>query len=96
MYFHARTIVEENEVEEELARAEKKYPRIRSVWEFGWKWRLARNPEADAVLVDGTSDTFMIKTDPDFEHLGVPSMTILYRWTAEEVYILGLRVLAPH
>lgn len=92
MHFHARSIVEEDEVEETIAAAGKEYPRLPDIWEYGWKWRLARNPHVDAVLVDGTSDIFMIRTDPDFGAVGVPSITILYRWTDEETHILAVKV----
>lgn len=95
MYFHARTVVEEEEVEEAIREFGKKYPRLPDIWEYGWKWRLARNPELDGVLLEGTSDTFLLRTDPDFGPLGVPSMTILYRWNAEEVFVLSVRLRVP-
>lgn len=91
MTAEARTIVEEDAVAEQIELAKGKYRRFQDIWEYGWKWRLARDPLADGVLVEGTSDTYLLRTDPLFEGHGLPQMTVLYRVDDNHVYVLDLR-----
>ncbi|HKO52131.1 MAG TPA: hypothetical protein VJV79_30695 [Polyangiaceae bacterium] len=63
----ARTIIEEPEVEKELAAASKKFPRFEQVWN-GWTWRLARGPLDGAVAVSETNPPAYLVKAPDFGH----------------------------
>jgi hypothetical protein len=88
----ARTIVEEHAASGSLDAARQKYPRFEEFWE-GWSWRLARNPAVHAYSIpDVTPPAYLIKS-PDLSQYGLPhSVTILYRFDAEQVSILGVKI----
>ncbi|HSH86812.1 MAG TPA: hypothetical protein VK958_06110 [Methylophilus sp.] len=90
MTFHARSIIESPEVEQALNEAVTTFPRINDLWE-GWKWRLARGPQEDAVQITGTN-AWIIKT-ADYSEFGTPkSMTILFDFNEDEVNIISIKL----
>jgi hypothetical protein len=88
----ARSIKEEKEVSEALDAAAKKYARLDDFWE-AWKWRLARGPDKEAVMVPDTNpQVWIIKTD-DYSHFKAPvAATMLYRFDDNEVHILAIKI----
>jgi hypothetical protein len=89
----ARTIVEELVAERELEALCRAYPRFEDFW-LGWSWRIARGPEVRAVRVPGSDPpSFMVKSG-DLTPYGLPAaVTILYRYTDDEVFVQGFRIL---
>jgi hypothetical protein len=87
----ARSVTEEKRVSVEIDNATAKYPRFVDVWD-SWKWRLSRAPQTDAVCIRETDNTMMIKSDPTLSHYGVPIITILYKFTDNEVNILAIKI----
>jgi hypothetical protein len=89
----ARTIIEEPIAEQELAELHRAYPRFEAFW-LGWSWRLARRPDLNAVKVPGSDPpSFMVKSG-DLTPYGLPAaVTILYRYTDDEVIVQGVRIL---
>jgi hypothetical protein len=88
----ARTIVEEPQVSAAVDAAETKFPRFGALWN-AWTWRLARGPAIQAYKIPNTyPDTYLIKS-PDLSQYALPhSITIMYRFTDDEVHILDLRI----
>lgn len=88
--FHARTIREAEDIEPTLRAASEKYPRIEEVWE-GWKWRLARGPQAGYKLPGATPTMYLIKSEGS-ETLQIPALTILYAFDDDHVDIHSVRI----
>jgi hypothetical protein len=86
-----RTLIESAEASAELDRLRKEFPRFDEYW-LGWSWRLARGPDRGAVQVPSIDPpVFVIRT---FEFLpDMPTITILFRYTDDEVEIIGIRVI---
>jgi hypothetical protein len=84
-----RTLVESEEASIELDRLRKAFPRFEDYW-LGWSWRLAHGPDRGAVCVPGIDPpVFVVRT---FEFIAdMPTITILYRFSDDEVEILGIR-----
>ncbi len=86
--FSARTIIESHVAEKTITEAINAYPRLEDAWE-GWKWRLARDPERDATMLEGPPKRLVIKT-PVFP--SVPPITIHYHFDEKEVTIISIRI----
>jgi hypothetical protein len=91
----ARTLVEEADASDALDDLRKDYKRFEELW-MGWSWRLARDPLADAYRIPEVEPpTYLIKSG-DLSHYDMPSaVTILYRFTDEDVTILAVRGPVP-
>jgi hypothetical protein len=89
----ARTVIEHPPADQELDQLHRTYERFEEFWE-GRIWLLARNPLVNSILVpDSNPPAYMVKAgDLSFYNLP-PGLTILYRFTDEEVIIHGVRVL---
>ena len=87
----ARTIVEESQVSDCIYSGLIKYPRLEDIWD-AWKWRLSRDPETDSVTVDEVSNTMLIKSDQRHSSYGVPTITIMYKYTDDEINILYIKI----
>jgi hypothetical protein len=86
----ARTIVEEPTASDALDRYRKQYRRFGEFWN-GWSWRLARDPLAEAFQLPGVEPpTYLIKSG-DLTSYDLPSVTILYRVTEDEVLVISVR-----
>jgi len=86
---YARIIIEEQLVEKRIDQAVTKLPRLAEMWD-GIKWRLARSPEKGQLIEIG-SDYYGVKTS-SWSPGGVPSITVLYRFDNEYVYIEGSKI----
>lgn len=86
---NARTIVCENKVEATVSDLIKEYPRMDDAWE-AWKWRLAKDPITDATPVN--DNTMIIKSSSLYSDYGVPSITIMYSFSENEVNILSVKL----
>lgn len=84
-----RTLVESAQAEAELDRLRKAFSRFDEFW-LGWSWRLARGPDRGAVQIPGSDPpAYVIRT---FEFsVDVPEISLLYRFTADEVEIIAIR-----
>jgi hypothetical protein len=88
-----RTIIETSEASAEIDRLKLAHPRFEDWWEYGWKWRLSRDPFRDAQLVRGkTAQGYLLRTGENHAANGIPfALTILYAITDKTVEILALR-----
>lgn len=75
---------------EEIDRWCKQYPRIKELW-TGFIWRLSREPEKGYdKFADGNSGLlFKIKGSNEF----FPLIIVRYKYTDEEVIILGIKII---
>lgn len=89
---YARTVIEEELVERRIEQAISKAPRLNEMWD-GIKWRLARNPEKGQLLEVG-NDYYAVKSIT-WAPGGVPSITVVYRFDDEYVYIEGSKINWP-
>jgi hypothetical protein len=89
-----RTIIEAGEAAAELDRLSQLYPRFSDWWEYGWKWRLSRDPVTEAIRMQGVAPpTYQIKTSPNHKLYGIPfTLTLMYRIDDNSVEILAVRV----
>jgi len=90
----ARTITEEKAVSKEIDNAISKHKRLEDLWE-AWKWRLSRDPKTDAICVAETDPLMVIKSDPHNNNYGIPTITILYTFSDEEVNIMAVKINGP-
>jgi hypothetical protein len=88
--FHARTIIEDQRVENALAKLKRKHSRIEDVFD-GLKWVLSRHPERGVKIPGHNPDVFLIKT-LEYDISGVPTLVVLYRFDADTVTIEALSV----
>jgi hypothetical protein len=82
--------VEEKRVGDEISRLKKKHSRIEEVFE-GLKWVLAKNPERGVLIPGMNPPRYLIKT-AKFNIQGVPSILIVYNFTADDVNIEAIGV----
>ena len=87
----ARTIIEEPTVSNLIDGSIGKFPRLEDSW-YAWKWRLSRDPQIDAICVPGSNAVMMIKSDPKNSSYKIPSITILYSYSDNDVIIIALKV----
>ena len=73
MFPFLRTISEDSFIAAEIDRLKSKYDRFEEWWEYGWKWRLARDPLRDAQRVNGTTQNVYMITQRSA--IFVPSAT---------------------
>jgi hypothetical protein len=86
----ARTIrAEPPSVMDEIDRWCDKFPRIKELMD-GSKWRLCREPEKGYKFAGDISE-FLYKVQRPSEHF--PAITIRYKYTDEEVIILGIKII---
>lgn len=91
LWFSARTIVEERDVQDYVDKSIKEFPRISEAWD-GTKWILARSCHDLGNLtanLDGTS-YFLVKFAGDAV-AGTPHITVAYTFDVDTVDIVGLK-----
>lgn len=88
-----RSVKVEREVEEYIQIEEKKYTRIRDVFD-ALLWRIARQPEIGYPIVHLSPERYLIKSHPF--RLPVPiQLKLLYRYDDEEVVVEFAQIEAP-
>lgn len=83
-----RTIVEEHVVSANIDQAIVKHPRLEDVYQ-GIQWRLSREPQNGYQLPGATPETYLFKITTPLPTY--PTITLLYRYTVEEVTVLNIR-----
>ncbi len=67
------------------------YPRLHQAWE-GWQWRLERDPLTDSQIVPMLADLRIIKSDPQLNEFGFPTLTVIYKVTDTEVHVERMKI----
>lgn len=88
----AKTIVESDEVTEQLDELRQNFDRFDDIWTM-LSWKLARDPESPtSYLIPNTNPDKYITKVADNDVEGVPSVTVLYSFDQDNLYIEAMRV----
>ena len=86
---YARTIQESELVSKRIDEAVKREPNLHDLYEYGIKWKIARHPDAGTKVPD--SEYYIAKTF-FWRPGGVPSITVLYKFDDQYVYIESSKI----
>ncbi|MCI0400053.1 MAG: hypothetical protein L0Y67_03940 [Gammaproteobacteria bacterium] len=86
---YARTIIEAELVAKRIDEAAKKTENLADLYEYGIKWKIARRPDSGNKVSD--SDYYLAKSY-SWAPGGVPSVTVLYRFDDNHVYIESSKI----
>lgn len=87
-----RTVVEEELVKARILQAIKEYPHLQRMWEQGVIWLLSRAPERGKPIPGTDRYAYWL---PSWAPGGLPSISITYRITENEVIIEKSRIDKP-
>ena len=87
---YARTIVESELVAARIDAAKERAPHLEELYERGIKWKIARKPESGHKVPE--NEGFYIAKTYSWRPGGVPSITVLYRFDDEHVYIESSKI----